>query len=131
LRATGVHVSLGHFKSKRWTCDHCGAHDRRFEEKETDVSIAVHLLDLLWSRECELAVVVSADSDLAPAFRSASRRFPERPVHACFPYARSTDELRGLAAGVLRLRKERYATHQLPDPVVTADGRLIRKPSGW
>lgn len=131
LRATGVNVVLGHFKSKRWTCDCCGAHGRRFGEKETDVSIAVHLLELLWSQECELAVVVSADSDLAPAFRSASRRFPDRPAYVCFPYARSTDELRDLAAGVLRLRKERYVAHQLPDPVVTPDGRLIRKPSTW
>ena len=95
------------------------------------MAIAVRLLDLLWSEQCDAAVVVSADSDLAPAFRAASRRFPERPVFACFPYARSTDELRLLAHRVFRLRKERYAAHQLPDPVVTPDGREIRKPAAW
>lgn len=131
LTTTGVNVVLGHFKSRRWTCDRCGGHGRRFEEKETDVSIAVQLLDLLWNQQCELAVVVSADSDLAPAFRSAVRRFPSRPVYACFPYARSTDELRRIAARVFRLRKERYLAHQLPDPVLAPDGRVIRKPASW
>jgi len=131
LRATGIVIELGHFKSRRWTCSNCGSHSHRYEEKETDVAIAVRLLDLLWSGQCDAVVVVSADSDLAPALRSAALRFPDRPVYSCFPYARSTDELRELAARVIRLRKERYVAHQLPDPVVAPNGRAISKPASW
>jgi hypothetical protein len=47
LRASGVVIELGHFKARRWTCSACGKHGRKFEEKETDVAIAVRLLDLL------------------------------------------------------------------------------------
>lgn len=131
LRATGVSVELGLFKQKRFHCQVCGALQHRFEEKETDVSLAVRLLELLWTDRCDVVVLVSADSDLAPALRAAQRHLPERPIFVGFPHGRGSAALQSLARRVFRLRRERYAAHQLPDPVVTPDGRLIRKPSGW
>lgn len=131
LAATGVEISLGRFKQRRSCCPSCGVVIVRNEEKESDVAMAVRLLELASSGTCGTVVLVSADSDLTPAVRAVQRRFPAMPVLACFPYGRGTHELRQLSRGAIRLRKERYVAHQLPDPVVTPDGRLIRKPAAW
>lgn len=131
LRATGVDVRLGRFKQRIASCPMCGAQIERIEEKESDVGMAIRLLELIWGGECDVLVLVSADSDLTPAVRAVRQRFPWAPVFVCFPYGRGTHELHALAHKLFRLRRESYAAHQLPDPLVTPSGRVIRKPAGW
>jgi uncharacterized LabA/DUF88 family protein len=131
LASRGVQVELGTFKRKWRTCPACGTRTLFHEEKETDVAIAVRLLELLGNDRCDVGAIVSADSDLAPALREVGRSFPDKPVYCCFPYARGTTELRTLAKACFRIRKERYAAHQLPDPVVLADGTRLAKPESW
>ena len=131
LRATGVEVELAQFKEKWITCPHCHAVITRHEEKETDVAIAIKLMELSWRDQCDSVVVMSGDSDLAPALRAVQRQFLSRSIYCCFPYRRGSFELRGLAKRCFKVKKERYAKLQLPDPVVLADGRLVAKPVGW
>jgi hypothetical protein len=45
LMACGVHCILGHFKSKDRRCKSCGAAWVAHEEKETDVSIGIAMLN--------------------------------------------------------------------------------------
>jgi len=90
LEATGVEVVLGKFKIKERSCKYC---DRRWtghEEKETDVNVALHLLELGYSNAFDRALLVSADSDLAPAVRAVRRLFPEKEVRILTPPGRST-----------------------------------------
>lgn len=131
LRSTGVEVELAQFKEKWIACPFCHASITRHEEKETDVAIAVKFMELSWRDQCDSIVVVSGDSALAPAFRAVQRHFPQKGLYCCFPYRRGSFELQSLAKGSFRIRKERYAKHQLPDPVVLAGGRRISKPVGW
>ncbi len=131
LRATGVVVELGKFKEKRRRCVHCGEQMIMHEEKETDVAIAVRLLELLWADKCDAVAIVSGDSDLSPAIREAKRSFSQRDVYCLFPFGRSSEELRMLAAATFKIKKERYHEHQLPDPYVLGDGTRIAKPAGW
>ncbi len=67
LRATGVEVQLHRFKEKEVWCKAYVHH----EEKETDVAIAVKLLELCAVDACETVVIVTGDTDLAPAIRTA------------------------------------------------------------
>jgi hypothetical protein len=68
-----VTVYEGRFKKKKFkcrvtSCTHDG--DRRypgFEEKRTDVSIAVEMMRDAFHDECDTFVVVSGDADLVPA----------------------------------------------------------------
>ena len=46
------------------------------EEKRTDVSIAIHMLDDAYRGLCECQVLVSGD-DLVPAIQMVRQRFPE------------------------------------------------------
>jgi len=131
LQASGVQVDLSKFKRKTGMCLGCGKATLRHEEKETDVAIAVSLLELFHLDQCDQAVIVSGDSDIVPAVRCARRLFPTKGVYACFPFNRESLELKAVASGAFQITKKAYLRHQLPQPFVLPDGRKIAKPIGW
>jgi uncharacterized LabA/DUF88 family protein len=131
LHSTGVHLHIATFKRKDLTCPYCGKTIERHEEKETDVALGVKALELLHLRACDTLVIVSGDTDFAPALRTAKRLFPEVNVCVAFPHARFNAELQQIADFSFRLRAARYAEYQLPDPVRLPDGRVLRRPPGW
>jgi len=131
LRSTGVEVQLGRFKEKDVWCPSCQTHFKRHEEKETDVAVAVKLLELLAVNACDTIVLVTGDTDLAPAIRTAKVLYPEKRIGVVFPFARHNAELKALAHGTIRVKAKRYVANQLPNPVKTADGQVIWKPASW
>ena len=131
LKASGIHLHVADFKRKSLSCPHCGREIERFEEKETDVALGVKAIELLHLDACDTLVVVSGDTDFAPAMRAAKRLFPEVQVCVAFPHARFNAELQQIADFSFRIRGARYAEHQLPDPVRLPDGRIIRRPRDW
>jgi hypothetical protein len=90
-----------------------------------DVSGLLHL------QTCDTLVIVSGDTDFAPAMRTAKRLFPGVQVCVAFPHARFNAELQQIADFSFRIRAARYAEHQLPDPARLSDGRVIRRPRDW
>ena len=69
LQATGVETVLSQFKRRQVRCPYCGRVRDRWEEKQTDVGIAVRLMKLAAVGACERVFVVSGDTDLVPATR--------------------------------------------------------------
>jgi uncharacterized LabA/DUF88 family protein len=114
LEATGVDVRLGQFKSKSLTCTVCGARFTGWEEKETDVAIGALLLEYLCQGACDTAVLVTGDTDLVPALRSARRLDPGRDLVVLQPYRRANRELARCADHAVYVRLGNYARHQLP-----------------
>jgi len=131
LGETGVHLHIADFKRKSLTCPHCGEEIDRYEEKETDVALGVKAMELLHLDACDTLVVVSGDTDFAPAVRTAKRLFPAVQVCVAFPHARFNAELQQIADFSFRIRGARYAEHQFPDPVQFSDGRVLQRPPGW
>jgi hypothetical protein len=131
LQNSGLAVQLGRFKEKDVRCPHCKASFKRHEEKETDVAIAVKMLELLHIDACDTIALMTGDTDIAPAIRTAKTIFPDKQVWMIFPFERVNEELRQLVRGHIKIKAKAYASHQLPNPVRTADARLIWKPAGW
>jgi hypothetical protein len=52
LRDSGVNLTLSRFKQKDVTCPRCGNRFQRYEEKETDVAIAMKLMEVAARGEC-------------------------------------------------------------------------------
>ena len=133
LEDTGVIVELSRFKKKTIKCPHpqCGRTFVKHEEKETDVSIALKLIEVFLSKKCDVAVLITGDTDLAPAVRTAHRLFPTKEILFAFPPYRKNSELAQLAPGSFGFKTKQYVKHQFPDPYTTKDGRIINKPSAW
>ena len=102
----------------------------RHEEKETDVAIAVRLFESFYTDESDTVVIMSGDTDIAPAVRTAQKLFPEKTVAFAFPYRRKNNELAQLVSLSFQINKKLYFRHQFPETVVIS-GRTLRKPDSW
>lgn len=135
LEARGVTVELGKFKPKDLydTCPECARriHLTRHEEKETDVRMAVKLLEVVADGSCAAVAVITGDTDLVPAIAAARRLQPHIDVYMLFPTYRSNRAFDRVATGSFKIAAGQYLRYQLSDPVTSADGRVIRKPAGW
>jgi uncharacterized LabA/DUF88 family protein len=131
LESVAIQTSLGNFKRKRVRCKaSCGLEGWGYEEKESDVNLALTLLELLLQDRCDTVIIVSGDTDLACAMRRARTLFPAKKVGVAFPYGRFHNELKLLADYYWRIRPQQYQNHVFPD-VITVAGRTITKPSSW
>jgi uncharacterized LabA/DUF88 family protein len=128
---TIVEIVLGRFQKKEPHCFKCGATWTTYEEKETDVSIAVALVEDAALGLFDTALVVSADSDLCPAVRSVARLRPEARVVAAFPPKRHSDQLRKAVHAAFTIGDGVLRRSLLPDVIVTSAGHRIERPLTW
>jgi uncharacterized LabA/DUF88 family protein len=122
----------GRYQTKQQQCRSCGNSYTRYEEKETDVNIAVSLVADAAQQQMDAALVVSADSDLVPAIKTARRVNPNLFVAAAFPPKRFSSELKTLMPNSLHIGHNLIRQSQLPDVVVDpASGASWTRPSKW
>ena len=126
-----VTVVEGRFQEKNHYCRSCGNQWASYEEKETDVSIAVTLVEDGAAHLFDTALLISGDSDLCPAVRSLRRACPDKRVIAVFPPKRHSAELGRLADGVLRINDATIRQSQLPESVVSPAGISLKRPNYW
>ena len=67
LRAFGVSVHLSEFRDRPQECFQCGNRWTAHEEKQTDVRMAVDIVADCLEGMFDVAVIVTADSDVLPA----------------------------------------------------------------
>ncbi len=117
LQANGVKAVMGRFKGR----DH--------EEKETDVNIALHLLLGGLRGRFDRALLVSGDSDLAPAVRLLRAEAPGVDVRILTPPDRLHSMELVNAAGGLKCGRRIDPIHVerslLPREVRDRTGRLV------
>ena len=97
--SSAIEIILGRYQTKTMVCRQCGDVWTSYEEKETDVNIAVSLVADAAASGSDIALIISADSDLCPAIRTARSLNPGRGMIAAFPPRRSSFEIRSLIRG--------------------------------
>jgi uncharacterized LabA/DUF88 family protein len=122
-----ITITKGRFQKKQLGCRVCGARWTSYEEKETDVSIAVSVVEDAALDRFDTALIVSADSDLCPAVRSARRLRPQSRFIAAFPPKRRSDELRREVNHAFTIGEANLRASLLPN---TVNGTLHR-PVDW
>jgi uncharacterized LabA/DUF88 family protein len=131
VRCDCVTIERGRFQEKTVTCHKCGNTWRSYEEKETDVAIAVALVEDAAHKAFDSALVVSADSDLCPAVRSVRRLHPSAKVVAAFPPARRSDDLRREVDTSFTIAERKLKAALLPKSLRAPDGRTLSRPPSW
>lgn len=126
-----ISVVRGRYQRKDRTCRQCGNTWRSYEEKETDVNIAVSLVADTAERASDIALIISADSDLCPAIRTARSLDPSRGMIAAFPPARSSFEIRSLIPGAFTIAAADLRNSLLPDSVAASGGAPYKRPEKW
>ena len=126
-----LHIHYGHFLPKKRACAQCGAVWETYEEKMTDVNVAVELLGDAQDDVFDTAIIVSADSDLTSPARAVRRRYPEKRVVVAFPPNRHSFQLRQTATASFTIGRRIISGSQLPERVAKANGYVLRKPPQW
>ncbi len=123
LKTKGVSIHLAKFKIREQKCNTCGAAWKRREEKETDVGIAVRLVaDALCDR-FDLAILITADSDLKPAIAAVRADAPTKYVFVAAPPGRF-GHARDLRPR-LEIKPGRVGRCLLPERVLDAAGTVV------
>ncbi len=131
LQSSGIQVHLGRFKKKTAKCPLCHRTSIRYEEKETDVAIAAQLFEICHANAANFVVIVTGDTDLAPAVRTCQRLFRDMSICFAFPYRRHNAELKQLSPGSFNIGRGSYLRYQYPDPLRLSDGTEVAKPREW
>lgn len=126
----GVTTILGEFRAKDKYCSLCGKISRGYEEKETDVNIAVELLLGAALDRYDTCLVLSNDSDLIPVYKALKVHYPGKRLKLIFPPNHASNILKAEVPDYMRLKEHHLKTHQFPDPLVV-DGAAINKPPDW
>jgi uncharacterized LabA/DUF88 family protein len=124
-------VAYGNYQQNQSTCQRCGLPSDVPNEKQTDVNIAVAMLADAFQDTFDVALLVSADSDLCPVVSSIRSLFPKKRVIAMFPPGRASKELKGSASACFTIGRAKLHQSQFPDVVQMANGFELRKPDLW
>ena len=126
-----LRIQYGFHSAKTITCRHCGETIRTYEEKMTDVNIAVALLQDAHDDLYDTAILISADSDLTAPIEVVRQKYADKRVIVRFPPNRISRDLRAAATASSLISREVLRDNQLPDPVVKSDGYPVHKPARW
>lgn len=125
-----LEVVMGRYQRKEKNCVSCGASYTSYEEKETDVNIAVRLVADAARGLMDTALIISADSDMAPAVRMVQAIAPQLTVIAAFPPRRRSFELMHLMPRSFHIGMNKVRRSQMPDHF-SAEGSHFTRPSQW
>lgn len=131
LAVMGVQTQVGHYLEKERHCRTCQATWKDFEEKMTDVNIAVQLLADAFDNAFDVALLISGDSDLTTPIQRVRQRFPGKRIIVAFPPKRHSAELKRVATGHLHIAEDKLRNSQLPDPVISPSGFAFARPATW
>ena len=126
-----VHIHYGHFAERERSCRVCGASWLTYEEKMTDVNIAVKILGDAGDDRFDTAVIVSGDSDLTGPIEEIRTRYPDKRVVVAFPPNRHSTGLKKAADAYFAIGRNALRDSQFPDTVVKPDGYPLSRPDRW
>ena len=139
LENAGVNVVLGVFRLKPRRIN-VRIEQRRevdlqltynsYEEKRTDVNIALYLHKLAFNDVYDEAFVISGDSDLVPAVIEVKDTF-KKSVRVILPPRQKAKELCNAANSKKKLQRLHFHKNQFPLSITPAKGPLIECPQEW
>ena len=126
----------GKFFPKTVKCKKCHQNYRIFEEKHTDVNVAIKMLDACLLGNVDTIALVSADGDLLTPLSLINQRFPNIKIKIYFPPVNKSDALKNYMKSQrkrpveLGNNKRRFQYSVMPDEI-TKDGITCNMPAEW
>lgn len=124
-------IYYGHYQANPQRCRECGNKVMMPSEKMTDVNIAVEMMLDAYQNLFDVALLISADSDLTAPVLAIKNLFPEKRLIVAFPPQRHSAQLQCLAHGFLQIGRANLAKSLFPEKVQKADGFVLERPLEW
>ncbi len=113
--------------------DRNGRYFHTFEEKQTDVNIAVEIIRNVVFNKCDTSIIVSADSDLLPAIHFVREFDPSHKIFVYFPPNRYSSDLKNHSDAYKSLDRfeTRFKRNLLPENITLPNGYVVKRPKKW
>ena len=134
--SVGIKVVLGAHKERDKECPLCHRTYKAYEEKMTDVNIAVTLIGEGIKNQYDTALLVSGDNDLTPAVIMFRDLFDSqnKEIGVILPIGirgRNTNRLKEYAHYRRKINMAALEASQFPQVVTLKSGRQITRPGAW
>lgn len=136
LNPSKFKIIKGKYKKKPVKClGSCGEEFETYEEKETDVKIAIDIIEKFILDSCDKTILISADTDLLPPLRSIERLKnnlgKEHEILVMFPPNRHSNDIKN-SFSILHLKshKPKFNKAHLPH-LVKCPNENIEIPQPW
>ena len=123
---------LGKYLKKEIECFKCHNIIHTYEEKESDVRIATQIVADAFQKNCDIAIVVSADSDMIPAIELAQEALIK--VFIYFPPHQFSSNLSTMGNGsplLMQRYETRFKQAVFPDTMTLSNGYNLSIPAEW
>lgn len=134
LESVGVDVHISNFAKRRKYCHRTGQYCKNFEEKQTDVAMALQVSADLARLSPDIIYLVTADSDYVPLIKHIRSIDAQTKVVIAAPPGRLTlaRELCGLADDKKEITAGRLGACLLPRNVEDENGKVVaRRPAKY
>lgn len=126
-------LHLGRYKKKKIKCQNCGFKIKTYEEKESDVRVATGMLTDVFTKRCDITIIVSADSDMIPSVEIIKEAIPDHPVYLFVPPNQKSYALASKCDNTIWLEhyRARFVKSMLPENVTLKNGHVLSRPENW
>ena len=131
LTLDDVEIYYGQYFINDHTCPACGTVEQIPTEKMTDVNIATHLLVDAFNNAFDVALLISADTDLTGPVEQILKLFPKKKIVLALPPERTSFQLQEVASAYFRIGRGNFVKSQLPDVVISKNGYRLTRPDSW
>lgn len=132
LKSAHVIPVMGKFKKKFPHCKKCGRDYLSYEEKQSDINIAITLLKDAFLDEFDKAFLVTADTDLVSTIKMIKELFPQKRIILLIPPKRRkyATELIQTANVSLEIKKS-HISNSLFEDEIKFNGETIKIPNEY
>lgn len=131
LENEGIRVVYGEFKRKKKHCHLCKRDFWSFEEKQTDVNIALYLFRLAILERYDKAIIISGDTDLLPAVNAVRATFLGKQIGVVIPIGRASEDFKKQVDFHYKMREHHLAKSRFPTIINHPDGSALVCPATW
>lgn len=126
LQDFGIEVIFGNFKKKEIYCKNCKQHIMKYEEKQTDVNIATHIVSDIYEKEADIIQLISGDTDLIPPLKIAkSKHFK---IHLVVPPKRKANGFDSIVDKKSNIKPKHLERHFLGQSYTTKNSKTFLCP---
>jgi uncharacterized LabA/DUF88 family protein len=131
LESVGVKVIYGNYQAGSEECKRCGHRWVIAKEKMTDVNIATAIMVDAFLDRCDMAMLISGDSDLTPPIREVHHLFSNKRVFIAFPPKRHNSFMALVAKGSEIIGRKKLVEAQFQLEIESKTGYVLRRPTDW
>ena len=131
LESKGIQIIYGEFKRKDRICRLYHKTYQTFEEKQTDVNIAIHLFRYALEGRYDTAVIISGDSDLIPSISAVKSIFPNKSIGIILPIGRASESLKNISDFHMKMKEYHLSSCLFPSIVNIGQSQTVSRPESW